>query len=57
MRYTKEHEIKSNKEGDLLDKLVTRLAVLDNRVRSIEFKVFRREGAPLDKENGNGDHS
>lgn len=52
MHYAKDHEIRSNKEGDILDRVVTKLAVLDNRVRSLEHIIFKK-GAPIG-ENENG---
>ena len=52
MRYTKEHEIRADKEADILDRVVTKLAVIDSRMRNLEQTVFKR-GAPIgDIDNG-----
>ena len=50
MKWMDSHEEKSSKESDLLDRLVTKMAVMDNRVRTIEHKIFRRNGAMPEKE-------
>ena len=52
MRYVKEHEIRAEKEADILDRVVTKLAVIDSRMRNLEQTVFKR-GSPF-SENENG---
>ena len=45
MKWMDKHEEKSSKESDLLDRLVTKMAVMDTRVRAIENRIFKRNGA------------
>ena len=47
MRYTKDHEGRDNKEADILDTLVTKLAVIDNRIQNLESAVFRHNRGPI----------
>ena len=54
MNYTKSHEEKAEKEAEKLDKVVTKQAITDTKVRSLEYKVFKRSGAiSQGEENGN----
>ena len=52
MRYVKDHELRAEKEADILDRVVTKLAVIDSRMRNLEQTVFKR-GPPF-SENENG---
>lgn len=53
MNYAKTHEENANKEREKLDRVATKQAVIDNRVKTLEYKVFKRNGAIQEDENGN----
>ena len=57
VNYTKTHEIKSDKESELLSKVIVKLAVIETRVKVLEQLLMngKRLGAMNLGEDNNGD--
>lgn len=55
MNYAKSHDVRAEKEAEKLERVATKQAVIDNRVKSLEYRVFKSSGIFSQPDDQNGD--